>query len=256
MKIPNESRVVLTRENNEMLAGELKSKGVEVLEIPLIKIEHEAQNQDIVDVMRDMGSYDWITFSSANGVRGFFKEFFKKFDDIRTLGVARIACVGEATAEEVRKLHLRPDVIPAVSTALAMADAMAEYETLDNLKVLCVQGNISLNDLPKTLDEKHRAIVDTAVVYKTEKVALDAKDMAVADFCKYGADAVVFASPSAVESFVENAKKLQLDAKAKHPKIFSIGPTTTAALKKYGMTPYMEGAEMGELLLAYLGLRS
>ena len=145
-----QKRVLLTRENNETLAEALRANGVEVLELPLIRTVHEAQNEDVEDIMREMGSYDWITFSSANGVKGFFREFFKNFDDIRTLGVARIACVGEATAAEVRKLHLRPDVVPAVSTALAMADAMAEYETLDNLKVLCVQGNLSLPDLPKT----------------------------------------------------------------------------------------------------------
>ena len=172
-----QKRVLLTRENNETLAEALRANGVEVLELPLIKTVHEAQNEDVEDIMREMGSYDWITFSSANGVKGFFREFFKNFDDIRTLGVARIACVGEATAAEGRKLHLRPDVVPAVSTALAMADAMAEYETLDNLKVLCVQGNLSLPDLPKTLDEKHRAIVDTAVVYKTEQVEVGADDI-------------------------------------------------------------------------------
>ena len=250
-----QKRVLLTRESNETLAEALRANGVEVLELPLIRTVHEAQNEDVEDIMREMGSYDWITFSSANGVKGFFREFFKNFDDIRTLGVARIACVGEATAAEVRKLHLRPDVVPAVSTALAMADAMAEYETLDNLKVLCVQGNLSLPDLPKTLDEKHRAIVDTAVVYKTEQVEVGADDKTAANFRKSGADAVVFASPSAVESFVKNAKNLLLDDGAVRPKIFSVGPTTTAALKKYAMNPYMEGGDVAGLLLAYLGIK-
>ena len=188
MPAQKKRRVLLTRENNESLASALSAKGVGVLEIPLIRTVHEAQDEDVADIMREMGSYDWITFSSANGVRGFFREFFKNFDDIRSLGIARIACVGEATAEEVRRLHLRPDVVPAVSTALAMADAMAEYETLDNLKVLCVQGSLSLPDLPKALDQKHRAIVDTAVVYKTEKLAVDGNSKDVAGFKKYGAD--------------------------------------------------------------------
>lgn len=252
MPAQKKRRVLLTRENNEALASALSAKGVEVLEIPLIRTVHEAQDEDVADVMREMGSYDWITFSSANGVRGFFREFFKNFDDIRSLGLARIACVGDATAEEVRRLRLRPDVVPAVSTALAMADAMAEYETLDNLKVLCVQGSLSLPDLPKALDRKHRAIVDTAVVYKTEKLSVDGNSKDVADFKKYGADAAVFASPSAVESFAANAEKLLLEDGAVRPKIFSIGPTTTEALKKYGMQPYMEGGDIAGLLFAFL----
>lgn len=253
MPAQKKPRVLLTRENNDALASVLAEKGVAVLEIPLIKTVHEAQDEDVADVMREMGSYDWITFSSANGVRGFFREFFKNFDDIRSLGIARIACVGEATADEVRKFHLRPDVVPAVSTALAMADAMAEYETLDNLKVLCVQGSLSLPDLPKALDRKHRAIVDTAVVYKTEKLAVDGNSKDVADFKKHGADAAVFASPSQ-SKVLRRAEKLLLEDGAVRPKIFSIGPTTTEALKKYGMQPYMEGGDIAGLLLAFLGI--
>ena len=117
---------------------------------------------------------------------------------------------------------------------------------------MCVQGSLSLPDLPKALDQKHRAIVDTAVVYKTEKLAVDGNSKDVADFKKYGAEAAVFASPSAVESFVANAEKLLLEDGAVRPKIFSIGPTTTEALKKYGMQPYMEGGDIAGLLFAFL----
>ena len=61
-----QKRVLLTRENNETLAEALRANGVEVLELPLIRTVHEAQNEDVEDIMREMGSYDWITFSSAN----------------------------------------------------------------------------------------------------------------------------------------------------------------------------------------------
>lgn len=219
-----QKRVLLTRENNETLAEALRANGVEVLELPLIRTVHEAQNEDVEDIMRRDGLVRLDNVFERERRKGILSGFFKNFDDIRTLGVARIACVGEATAAEVRKLHLRPDVVPAVSTgAWQWRDAMAEYETLDNLKVLCVQGNLSLPDLPKTLDEKHRAIVDTAVVYKTEQVEVGADDKTAANFRKGGADAVVFASPSAVESFVKNAKNLLLDDGAVRPKIFSVG---------------------------------
>lgn len=242
-------RVLLTRENNAALAESLSQGGVDVIEIPLIKTTQCEINEDIDDVMREMGSYDWITFSSVNGVRAFFDIFFKKFDDIRFLGIARIACVGEATAAEVRKLHLNVDVVPVLSTAVAMADAMAEYESLDNLKILCVQGNISRPDLLKSLDEKYHAIVDTAVVYNTDFVEVSSDTPAVKDFRKNGADIVVFASPSAVDSFVKNAKSLLLGDKAVHPKIYSIGPTTTEALKKYNMKPHKETADILSVIL-------
>ena len=88
-----------------------------------------------------------------------------------------------------------------------------------------------------------------------EGIEVGADDKTAANFRKGGADAVVFASPSAVESFVKNAKNLLLDDGAVRPKIFSVGPTTTAALKKYAMNPYMEGGDVAGLLLAYLGIK-
>ena len=65
-------RVVLTRENNSAVAEILRSKGgIEVVEMPLIKIERNVEDADFADIMEEMGTYDWITFSSANGVRHF-----------------------------------------------------------------------------------------------------------------------------------------------------------------------------------------
>jgi len=94
-------RVLLTREDNAVLADILAEAGFDVLEIPLIKITLESDASDVKDVFNEMGRYDWLTFSSVNGVRGFFKEFLKHFDDIRSLGFSRIACVGESTAKEL-----------------------------------------------------------------------------------------------------------------------------------------------------------
>ena len=225
--------VLLTRENNESLSGVLSERGATALEIPLIKVEHSAREEDARDVMDEMGHYDWITFSSANGVKGFFREFFKRFDDIRCIGIARIACVGSATEAELKKYHLRADAVPDISTAEAMIEKMAEYETLENLKVLCVRGNLSSPDAIRALESKHNAITDSIEVYKTSPVDLKANPVPdIEKFRKGGADAVVFASPSAVESFLSNAQSLATRAEAKRPKIISIGPATSAALRK------------------------
>ena len=53
--------------------------------------------------MLELGTYDWVVFTSANGVRYFFEEFRRVFDDIRSLGLVRIACVGDATAQAVSR---------------------------------------------------------------------------------------------------------------------------------------------------------
>ncbi len=227
-------RVLLTREDNAAVAKILAKNGVEVMELPLIKVSLQSNIEDVKEVFAEMGRYDWITFSSANGVRGFFKNFLEHFDDIRSLGFARIACVGEATARELKKYFLRADIIPEISTGESMANAMAEYETLENLKVLCVIGNLASNELFDVL-EKNNAIVDAVEVYKTDIRDLEKDHDVVLDFKKGGADVVVFSSPSAVESFAKNAEILALSSSAVKPKIVSIGVKTSVAVKKFGM---------------------
>jgi len=227
-------RVVLTRENNDAVADILKAQGVDVLELPMIKIEFSSDASDVSEVFAELGRYDWLTFSSVNGVRGFFNEFFKNFDDIRCLGIARIACVGEATARELKKYFLHADVLPKISTGAEMAKAMVEYESLENLRVLCVIGNLAGKEMFEILEEKGKAIVDEFQVYKTVVAEIEEGESA-SDFREFGADAIVFSSPSAVEGFAKNAKKLLTKDSAARPKIAAIGSVTAEAVKKYGM---------------------
>lgn len=227
-------RVILTRQDNSALAEALKDAKVECVEMPLIQSSFEVNPDDAADIFDELGGYDWLTFSSPNAVRGFFKAFFREFKDIRCLGIARIACVGEATARELAKFHINADVIPEKSTAADMAEAMGNFESLENLKILSVRGNLAMPDLVKAL-ESRRAIVDTFEVYKTLHVDLDGADLAVAEFRRKGAHIIVFASPSAVESFIKNAAKLALEPDAARPKIVAIGGTTAEAAKKASM---------------------
>ena len=227
-------RVLLTRQDNSALAKILQSKGVETISMPLIECSYNVNKDDASEFFDELSNYSWLTFSSPNAVRGFFKAFFAEFDDIRALGIARIACVGEATAKELKKFYIRADVIPSTQTGKAMAEAMQAFESLEHLNVLCVCGNLALPDLSNTLDS-FKAIVDIFKVYETSLVDVDAKTQEVKSFKKNGANVVVFASPSAVESFVKNAEKLALSENAVRPKIVVIGTTTAEAVKKYGM---------------------
>jgi uroporphyrinogen III methyltransferase / synthase len=82
----------------------------------------------IVDALLELNSYDWLVFTSANGVTAFFDIFFKRFQDMRDIGGARIAAVGPATAAKLRELHLQVDLTPDEFTAQKMAEAFAKFE--------------------------------------------------------------------------------------------------------------------------------
>ncbi|MCX8108149.1 MAG: SAM-dependent methyltransferase, partial [Verrucomicrobiae bacterium] len=89
-------RIAVTRAKDQ--AGELTrlflERGAEVLEVPCIKIEPPTKPEPLAEALAGLGCYDWIIFTSVNGVTAFFDHFFRTFEDLRDLGGARIAAVG------------------------------------------------------------------------------------------------------------------------------------------------------------------
>lgn len=247
-------RVVVTRAGAQAsgLRERLETLGAEVLELPLISITKDVSKQDLAEIFPELGGYDWLVFTSPNGVRCFFEEFRRIFDDIRSLGLLRIACVGEATAREVTALHLRVELQPDVATAEALADALIATGSLDSAKVLVITGSRNRDTLIRKLDEA-RAIVDLLPVYRTDLTDL-AGDPTAEDFREHGADAVLFASSSAVESFMKQAKNLQLDSGLRRPLAGSIGSQTSASLKAAGLRADFEASKPGldELVVALI----
>jgi uroporphyrinogen-III synthase len=228
-------RIVITRPREQ--AAEWRQKlemlGANVLELPLIQVRKDVNLETLAEVLTGFGSYEWVIFTSTNGVKYFFEEFFRVHDDIRALGLTRIAVVGEATAAAVRELHLRVELQPKKASGEELAKELITRESMDSAKVLVVTGNQNRETLVQLLEDE-RAIVDTLPVYKTEETDL-AKDPVAGEFRSHGADAILFASPSAAQSFFDQAAALKLAAKARRPLAGSIGPSTTATMKQLGL---------------------
>jgi uroporphyrinogen-III synthase len=228
-------RIAVTRARDQAseLAAKLAALGAEVVELPLIHVSKFVDKQTLADVLLELGGYDWIVFTSVNGVRFFFEEFHRLFDDIRSLGLLRFAAVGDATAQAITAEHIKVECQPKIATGEALAEELIATGSLDNAKVLVITGSLNRDTLVKLLEDA-RAIVDRFQVYKTEKTDLT-HDPAAANFRKNGADAILFASSSAVQSFVDQAAALKLDAGATRPLAGSIGPQTSETMKKSGM---------------------
>lgn len=227
-------RVVITRSQNQSSGwrSRLEHLGAEVLELPLIEVNDWCEPDVMSDVFAEIGSYEMIVFTSMNGVRSFFHFFFNKFKDIRCIGGVRIACIGPATAAEVERYKLQVDIVPEESVAESLADAILGWETIDNLRILVVTGNLNRDILVKKLESEGQAIVDTLQVYETKQTDLR-KIPAAKDFQEKGADAILFASSSAVKSFVDQAQFLGLYSSAKKPITCSIGPSTSATMREH-----------------------
>ena len=185
------------------------------------------------EVFSGLGSYDWIVFTSRNGVRNFFDLLLEERRDLRSLGFARIAAVGPSTAREVEKYHLAVDLVPEKHTGSDLAEALIETGSMENAKILMVKGNLGGADLIRRLEEVW-AMVDRFEVYKTEPTDLSLHPVAKR-FREMGAHAITFTSSSTVKSFVRQARSLQLKPGAVTPKSFSIGPVTSRTMAEMRM---------------------
>lgn len=228
-------RIVVTRAREQagQLTELLSTQGAEVIELPFISVEPHHDPKVVSEVLAGIAVYEWIVFTSANGVKHFFDLFYKAFDDIRCLGPMRIAAVGAATAREIEKHRLKVDLVPKKANADALADALINDAGIDSVQMLVVTGNQNREELVRRLEspDEGRAIVDTLPLYRTTKTDLS-EDAAAARFREVGADAVLFTSSSTVRSFVDQHSALALEEGARKPAFGSIGPLTTKTLKE------------------------
>src|SRR5437867_4974931 len=230
--------VTRTREQASQLSRQLLERGAEVLEIPTIRIVPPAKHEGIVEALSGLNAYDWLIFTSPNGVTSFFDYFFKAFQDLRDIGGVRIAAVGPATAAKLRELHLQVDLMADEYVASNIAQALAEYESIDNLRILLLRAEVANPELPKLLEDKG-AIVDDIAWYQTVPETEDITG-AAAKLLKDGADWITFTSSSTVENFHARFDLPRLVKKFPQIKTASIGPETSKALFALRLKPTVE----------------
>ncbi len=236
-------RIVVTRsrEQASQLSGRLREHGAEVLEVPTIKLEPPTHRQDLVDALLELNAYDWLVFTSPNGVTKFFEYFFKRFHDMRDLGGARIAAVGPATANRLKELHLQVDLMPDEALGSEVAKAFARFETIENLRICLLRAEVANQELPEAL-EALGAIVDDVGVYQTVPETDDATG-AAASLLERGADWVAFTSGSTVEHFHARFDLPALAGKFPQLKTAVIGPETAKGLTALGLKPTVEAKQ-------------
>lgn len=230
--------VTRTREQASQLSRQLLERGADVLEIPTIKIIPPKDNNDLKNALLALHEYDWVVFTSPNGVTTFFGYFFKGFDDLRDIGGVRIAAVGPATAAKLKELHLKVDLMPDEYVASKIVDAFIKYETIENLRILLMRAEVANRELPMALEELG-AIVDDVACYQTVPETEDTNG-AAARMLEQGADWITFTSSSTVENFHARFNVPGLIARFPQLKLASIGPETTKALKALNLDPTLE----------------
>jgi uroporphyrinogen III methyltransferase/synthase len=211
--------VTRARPQASALAARLRGLGAEVIEAPAIRIE------PLPAKLPDLAGFDLLCLTSPNGVR----RLLELVRDARALAGPRIAAIGPGTAAALREGGIEPDLVPARSVAEGLAEAL---EGIDVRRALLARGEEGRDVLPDALRARG-AEVEILALYRTvaEPLAADARAAALA------ADDLVFASASAVRAFHAAAGTLA------GPRLVSIGPATSEALRALGFAPGLEAAE-------------
>ena len=223
-------RIVVTRTRKQAsaLSAKLRALGAHVFELPTIRIEPPADLRGFAELVQDAHRYDWIVFTSANGVEAFFEIFFKLYDDAREIGGARIAAIGPATAQRIKDFRLHVDLQPEEFVAEAVARAFQKQGSIENLRVLLVRAEKARDVLPRQLSTLG-AIVDEALAYRTVPETRDITG-ARRELLDEGADLITFTSSSTVENFLELGLPWP-----KGMRIASIGPITSKTARDRGL---------------------
>ncbi|MFT4638980.1 MAG: uroporphyrinogen III methyltransferase/synthase [Verrucomicrobiales bacterium] len=231
-------RIVVTRTRKQagVLSQRLRLLGADVYELPTIRIEPPKDMLDFAEFVRDAHTYDWLVFTSPNGVESFFDVYYKIYKDARSIGGVRIAAVGPGTAQKIHEFHLDVDLLPEKHTAEGLVQAFKKDGDVENLNFLWVKAETTREVIGEELI-KMGAILDEAVAYRTVPETDDVTG-ARARFEKEGADLITFTSASTVDCFMALGLPLPKDIK-----VASIGPITSEAVVRHGLDVDIDAEE-------------
>jgi uroporphyrinogen III methyltransferase / synthase len=228
-------RIVVTRTRTQagVLTEQLRSLGADVIELPTIRIEPPTDLREFAELVQDAHAYDWIVFTSPNGVNAFFDVFYKLYDDAREIGAARIAAIGPATAQRIKDFHLKVDLQPEKFVAESLVREFRKTGDVENLRILIARAEQARDLLPRELSALG-AIVDEGFAYRTVPETRDDTG-ARRRLLEEGADLITFTSSSTVENFL--ALGLPWPAKMQ---VASIGPITSQTARDRGLDVAIE----------------
>ena len=249
-------RIVVTRTRKQAssLSRKLRDLGADIIEMPTIRIER-SDGEDLTEFARmvcEAHTYEWLIFTSPNGVEYFFDAFYKIRQDAREIGGCRIAAIGPGTAAKLAEYHMATDLMPEIHVAEELAKAFeTEVGSIENSTMLWVRAKEARDVLSTRLMEAG-VILDEAVAYQTVPETSDPTG-AIKRFEKEGADMITFTSSSTFECFLDLGLELPEGIQ-----IASIGPITSKTIVDEGFAPAIEASshDIPGLIAAIMELAS
>jgi uroporphyrinogen III methyltransferase/synthase len=226
-------RIVVTRDRRQAaeLAEPLEALGAATLLLPVIEIRAAEDPESLDIAIARLDSYDWLIFTSVNGVRFFVERLDASHRDLRSLR-AKLCAIGPATRAALEALHLKVDRMPEEYVAESLVQAFAA-DDLSGRRILLPRAAVARDLVPAELT-RLGAAVEVVEAYRTvvpENAAKQAREILARK-----PDWITFTSSSTVKNFVAIAGREALQG----VKIASIGPITSGTLREYALTADVE----------------
>ncbi|HEX5706410.1 MAG TPA: uroporphyrinogen-III synthase [Pyrinomonadaceae bacterium] len=238
---PLEGRVVLiTRARAQAVefAAELEGYGARVVECPTIEIVEPDSYAALDEAIENLYGYDWLVFTSANGVEHFLRRLAALGREVGELDGLRVCAIGHATAERLAEAHVHVDLIPERFQSEGVFAALENYlggrEGLRHLNFLIPRAAVARDHLPRALEEAG-ARADAVAAYRTVRPETRERARVEALLVGGGVDCVTFTSASTVRNFAQLFETSDLSGLLRGAAVACIGDVTAQAARDYNL---------------------
>ncbi len=233
--------IVVTRDaaGNVDFAAKIISRAGNPLKFATIKIKPLTETNEFLRTLAKITEYDWIIFTSGNGVTIFFEALQNLGKDARVFGSAKIAAIGSGTAAKLSEFGINADFVPTVFTSKELGRQLIGHANLRSKKLLLLRSKIASNELVELLDKAGAEVQDVAVYTAVEQKSQSAP--LIEEISNSRIDWLTFASPSSVNGFFEQIHSDLVNSG--NVKVASIGPVTSERLEALGLTVDVTAAD-------------
>ena len=232
--------ITRAREQSGDFATQLEKLRAEVIEFPTIEIVPPLRWGEVDRAIDKLKSYDWIIFTSANGVNFFWQRVKEKSKRLRLPSSLKVCAIGPATANQIKGKEISVDYMPKEFIAEAILKGF-EKMPMKGKRILLARAKKARDVLPKGLSELG-AEVDVVEVYRTIRPRSGSKRLRRL-LTEGEIDVIAFTSSSTVDHFAELLKKEDLKKLLKDIAIACIGPVTAKTAKEWGMKVHIQPKE-------------
>jgi len=227
-------RILITRarEQSGEFAAQLEKRGAEVIQFPTIEMVPPLRWGEVDRAIDQLKSYDWIIFTSANGVSFFWQRMKERGKRIRLPSSLRVCAIGPATAHPLKEKKVPVHYIPEKFVAESILEGF-EKMFIKGKRILLARAKKARDILPKGL-KKMGAQVDVVAVYRTVRPRGGSKKLKKL-LAEGKIDVIAFTSSSTVNHFAELLKTEDLKKLLKGVAIACIGPVTARTAKEWGL---------------------